>query len=135
METLSKEIGEICAEATQLLYDKTKNGFEINDTFMLALDSGRKEIFSKLLPKLKELAAMDDEQADNCRSLAAISYMELLPDLENMAEELESVLENLDEDTDEDLILNIQSLYMILAFLDPAEMEGFAPHILAHVGY
>ncbi len=132
---LGTEIGQICAEGTTFLYEAVGVKLTVTDELKQKLDEGRKQIFGKLIPKVKVLETLNEEDLELCRQQAGITYAEQLPELMEMAERLENAFEEIEDMSDEDFIKNLQSLYMILSFLDIEELKESAPFIIEHTNY
>ncbi len=132
---LGSILGNHLAEATTFFYGLVGNSFTINDELKNELDEGRKRIFGKLIPAIRQLEELGEEDAAECRMIASSTYVNAPIDPLSIAEKLESVLENIDDDSDENFIMNLQSFYMALSFLNPEELKEDAPFLLDHIGY
>ncbi|NLO70745.1 MAG: hypothetical protein GX102_07395 [Porphyromonadaceae bacterium] len=134
-EELGVEIGKLCAEAFDFIYEQFKDQPEINDELKKKFSAERERIFSRLVPLIKQQQQLSEEGITECNMNAGITVAESIPDMEEKSIELLETIGNLENEPDQTFLMDVQSLYMILSFLDMEEMQQNAPELLKYVGF
>lgn len=135
-ETLGTEMGKICAESLDFVYNELKSNPQIDDKIKQRFSEKRKDIFTRYIPLLNQLNQLDEEAAGECRMHAGIGVIENLEvDMEEMGAVLDEVFNGfMENEQDENFLMDVQALYLAMEFLSMDELKEQAPELLEHVG-
>lgn len=139
METITEDTGLLMAEGFLFLNENVTVPFDVNDAVKSKFEKKRKAIFDQFIPRVKKLIEMDKNSATNSTLSAFVTFADELElaniDTEDLANRVRSVLDNLDRNTDSNLIRDIESLHRIVEILDADDMGEYDLYLLEHVGY
>ncbi len=133
-KTLGTEIGEICGKALDFVYEQLKDQPPVDDQLKALFSEERKSVFNVLVPLLKQQQQLDEENMQLCNIEAATAIVTVFENMEEKSQELNQALDYLAEEEDMSFLMDVQSLFLVMSFLDTEELGSYAPELIEYVG-
>lgn len=116
IKTLSTEIGKLCGEALNFVYDQLKDQPVVSDQLKTLFNEERKRVFKLLVPLLKQHQQLDDENRQLCNIEAVSVVVTVFDNMEEKSQKLSESLDYLEEEEDMTFLMDVQSLFLVMSF-------------------